>query len=270
WKIREDGSGLATRSVDGVLSWPGWEDAAVPPKNLGGYLRDFHKLLDEFGLKGVVYGHFGEGCLHVRLDFDLRSDGGVAHFQRLMAAAAELVVQHGGALSGEHGDGRARSEHLPAMYSQELIRAFGQFKAIWDPRGRLNPGVIVEPAGVADDLRMHHEWRKSPRVELALHDDRGSLGQAAHRRVGVAPGRAGVWQGRLLGAAGTRGWKSPEVGEALDLCLSCKGCRIDCPVGVDMARYKSECPHRRYTHRIRPASHYSMAWLPRLARVAAK
>jgi len=294
WKIREDGSGLATRSVDGVLSWPGWEDAAVPPKNLGGYLRDFHKLLDEFGLKGVVYGHFGEGCLHVRLDFDLRSDGGVAHFQRFMAAAAELVVQHGGALSGEHGDGRARSEHLPAMYSQELIRAFGQFKAIWDPRGRLNPGVIVEPAGVADDLRMHHEWRKSPRVELALHDDRGSLGQAVHRCVGVARcrvgsggvmcpsyratrdekdstrGRARVLQEMLLGETVTRGWKSPEVGEALDLCLSCKGCKIDCPVGVDMASYKSEYLHQRYKHRIRPASHYSMGWLPRLARVAAK
>ncbi|MFO7191040.1 FAD-binding and (Fe-S)-binding domain-containing protein [Thermocrispum sp.] len=293
WKIREDGSGLATRSVDGVLSWPGWEDAAVPPRNLGAYLRDFHRLLDQFGLKGVVYGHFGEGCLHVRLDFNLQSDDGVAHFRRFMAEAAKLVVAHGGTLSGEHGDGRARSEHLPTMYSDELIRAFGRFKAIWDPRGRLNPGVIVDPAGVADDLRMRHRWR-TPRVELALREDGGELGRAVHRCVGVARcrtgsggvmcpsyratrdekdstrGRARVLQEMLLGETVTKGWKSPEVAEALDLCLSCKGCKIDCPVGVDMASYKSEYLYQRYKHRLRPASHYSMGWLPRLARIAAK
>ncbi|MGH3469800.1 MAG: FAD-binding and (Fe-S)-binding domain-containing protein, partial [Thermocrispum sp.] len=293
WKIREDGSGLATRSVDGTLSWPGWEDAAVPPANLGGYLRGFHRLLDSFGLHGVVYGHFGEGCLHVRLDFDFRSDEGVALFQRFMAAAAKLVVEHGGALSGEHGDGRARSEYLPAMYSPGLLRAFGRFKAIWDPRGRLNPGVIVDPAGVADDLRMRHEWRPQ-RLKLALHDDRGGLGQAVHRCVGVARcrtgsggvmcpsyratrdekdstrGRARVLQEMLLGETVRRGWRSPEVGEALDLCLSCKGCKSDCPVGVDMASYKSEYLYQRYRFRLRPAAHYSMGWLPALARLAAR
>jgi len=295
WKIREDGSGLATRSVDGTLSWPGWEDAAVPPQNLGGYLRGFHRLLEQYGLHGVVYGHFGEGCLHVRLDFDFGSESGKQKFRQFMRAASKLVVQHGGALSGEHGDGRARSEFLPTMYSPQLLRAFARFKAIFDPRGRLNPGVIVDPSGVDDDLRLDpaNAWRKQ-RLQLALHEDRGELGRAVHRCVGVAKcrsgaggvmcpsyratrdekdstrGRARVLQEMLLGETVRRGWRSPEVGEALDLCLSCKGCKSDCPVGVDMASYKSEYLYQRYKHRLRPAAHYSMGWLPALARLASR
>lgn len=293
WKIREDGSGLATRSIDGTLSWPGWEDAAVPPENLGAYLRGFHRLLDTYGLHGVVYGHFGEGCLHVRLDFDFSSQDGVARFEDFMRAASELVVKHGGALSGEHGDGRARSQFLPTMYSEETLRAFAEFKAIWDPRGRMNPGVIVDPNGVAEDLRLapDNEWRRLPTM-LALHEDRGEIGQAVHRCVGVGKcrtssggvmcpsyratrdekdstrGRARVLQEMLLGETIKDGWRSREVGEALDLCLSCKGCKSDCPVGVDMATYKSEYLYQRYRWRPRPASHYSMGWLPVLARAA--
>ncbi|MQA62707.1 MAG: FAD-binding protein [Actinophytocola sp.] len=295
WKIREDGAGLATRSVDGTLSWPGWEDAAVPPENLGSYLRGFYALLDKYGLHGVVYGHFGEGCLHVRLDFDFSTTGGVGKFRDFMRAASELVVAHGGALSGEHGDGRARSEFLSTMYSQEMLRAFAEFKAVWDPRGRLNPGVIVDPSAVSDDLRLDpgNKWRKLP-VKLALHEDRGEIGQAVHRCVGVGKcrttsggvmcpsyratrdekdstrGRARVLQEMLLGETVKDGWRSDEVGEALDLCLSCKGCKSDCPVGVDMATYKSEYLFQRYRRRIRPASHYSMGWLPMLARAGAR
>lgn len=295
WKIREDGAGLATRSVDGTLSWPGWEDAAVPPENLGGYLRGFHRLLEEYGLHGVVYGHFGEGCLHVRLDFDFTTERGVRHFESFMRAASELVVRHGGALSGEHGDGRARSAYLSTMYSPELLDAFARFKAIWDPRGRMNPGVLVRPNGAAEDLRIQpaHSWKRLP-TTLALHDDKGSFGQAVHRCVGVGKcrttsggvmcpsyratrdekdstrGRARVLQEMLLGDTVRDGWRSKEVGEALDLCLSCKGCKSDCPVGVDMATYKSEYLYHRYRWRPRPASHYSMGWLPALAKVASR
>ncbi|MGH3449442.1 MAG: FAD-binding and (Fe-S)-binding domain-containing protein [Haloechinothrix sp.] len=295
WKIREDGSGLATRSVDGTLSWPGWEDSAVPPGNLGSYLRDFHDLLDSYGLHGVVYGHFGEGCLHVRLDFDFSTTAGVEHFESFMAAAAKLVVAHGGALSGEHGDGRARSAYLSTMYSPEMIEAFGEFKAIWDPNGKLNPGVLVRPNGAAEGLRLDpgNTWQTVP-VSLALHDDRGQIGQAVHRCVGVGKcrmssggvmcpsfratrdekdstrGRARVLQEMLLGETVQDGWHSREVGEALDLCLSCKGCKSDCPVGVDMATYKAEYLYQRYRRRLRPASHYSMGWLPMAARMASR
>lgn len=295
WKIREDGSGLATRSVDGTLAWPGWEDAAVPPENLGGYLREFHQLLERYGLYGVVYGHFGEGCLHVRLDFDFATESGVGRFEMFMAEASRLVVAHGGANSGEHGDGRARSAYLSTMYSARMLDAFERFKAVFDPDGKLNPGVLVRPDGAAENLRLSpaHTWKSLP-TKLALHEDKGSIGAAVHRCVGVAKcrtgsggvmcpsyratrdekdstrGRARVLQEMLLGETIQDGWRSDEVGEALDLCLSCKGCKSDCPVGVDMASYKSEYLYQRYKRRLRPASHYSMGWLPLAARAATR
>ncbi|MBA0127345.1 FAD-binding protein [Haloechinothrix sp. YIM 98757] len=295
FKIREDGSGLATRSPDGTMSWPGWEDAAVPPRNLGAYLRDFHHLLDEYGLFGVVYGHFGEGCLHVRLDFDLSSERGVRRFEEFMSAAALLVVRHGGAPSGEHGDGRARSAQLPAMYSAEMLTAFAEFKAIWDPDNRMNPGIITDPDRESAGLRMgpQNTWLPLP-TSLELHEDGGSIGTAVHRCIGVGKclntsggvmcpsyratrnekdstrGRARVLQEMILGDVVTDGWQSEEVGEALDLCLSCKGCKSDCPVGVDMATYKTEYLYQRYRGKLRPAAHYSMGWLPSLARLASR
>lgn len=295
FKIREDGSGLATRSLDGRMSWPGWEDAAVPPERLGRYLREFDALVAEFGLSGVVYGHFGEGCLHVRLDFDLSSHTGVERFEEFMRRAAELVAGHGGANSGEHGDGRARSEVLATMYSPQMLAAFAEFKQIWDPKGRMNPGIIVNPARMSDDMRHSPEntWRSLP-VSLAFHDDRGNIGKAVHRCIGVGKcrtlsggvmcpsyratlderdstrGRARVLQEMMLGETITDGWQSREVGEALDLCLSCKGCSSDCPVGVDMASYKSEYLYQRFKGKIRPLSHYSMGWLPFTSRFASK
>lgn len=295
FKIREDGSGLATRSLDGRMSWPGWEDAAVPPDRLGSYLRDFDALVSEFGLAGVVYGHFGEGCLHVRLDFDLGSKTGVTRFEEFMFRAAELVAGHGGANSGEHGDGRARSEVLARMYSPEMLETFAEFKRIWDPEARLNPGVIVDPAKMTEDLRHSpdNSWRQLP-VSLAFDDDRGDIGKAVHRCIGVGKcrtlsggvmcpsyratldekdstrGRARVLQEMLLGEVVTDGWQSDAVGEALDLCLSCKGCSSDCPVAVDMASYKSEYLYQRYKRTLRPLSHYSMGWLPLTARFASK
>ena len=283
WRIREDGAGLATRMPDGAEAWSGWEDAAVPPERLGAYLRDFDALLGRHGRRGPTYGHYGDGCLHVRIDFDLRGPG----YRKFLEEAADLVVSHGGSLSGEHGDGQARSELLPRMYSPEIMAAFGRFKAVFDPRGLMNPGRIVDPLPLDADLRVVVAPSRIPvRSELALHADQGSLAAATRRCVGVGKclttsggvmcpsyratreekhstrGRARLLFDMLNGSVIRDGWKSPEVREALDLCLSCKGCKRDCPVDVDMAAYKAEFLHQHYRGRLRPMSHYSMGFLP--------
>jgi len=287
WRIREDGAGICTRLPDGGEAWPGWEDAAVPPARLGSYLREFTKLLGAHGLRGAYYGHFGDGCIHVRIDFDLINDAGVVRFRRFMEAAADLVVAHGGSLSGEHGDGQARGELLSRMYPPEIIAAFGAFKAAWDPDGRLNPGRIVDPRPLDADLRLHvGRPTIDLRAGLSLRDDDGSFARASRRCMGVGKcitasggvmcpsyratgeerhstrGRARLLFEMANGQFVKEGWRSPEVAEALDLCLSCKGCKRDCPVSVDMATYKSEFLSHHYAGRLRPAAHYSMGWLP--------
>ncbi|MDQ3944351.1 MAG: FAD-binding oxidoreductase [Actinomycetota bacterium] len=293
WRIREEGAGLATRRPDGAEAWPGWEDAAVPPERLGSYLRQFEALLQRHGRDGVMYGHFGEGCVHVRIDFDLLTPQGVASFRRFIEDAADLVVAHGGSLSGEHGDGRARGELLERMYGPELVAAFAEFKRIWDPAGRMNPGVAVQSSRLDEDLRLGPGYRPG-RVAtvLALAEDRGSFASATRRCVGVGKcrqagggvmcpsyqvtreerhstrGRAHLLFEMLRGDLVTRGWRSEEVREALDLCLACKGCKSDCPVAVDMATYKAEFLHHHYARRLRPASHYSMGFLPLWVRLA--
>ena len=306
WRIREEGAGLASRSFDRpALS--GWEDAAVPPANLGRYLRDFEALMDQHGVQGVPYGHFGDGCVHVRIDFGLDEGQGRGAYRDFITDAARLTASHGGSFSGEHGDGRARSELLPLMYSTEAVELFGRVKHVLDPAGVLNPGVLVDPRPLDADLRgQHRSWGlQGDRQGLALlHDDvridgrvaGGSFGAAVHRCTGVGKcivaqpsggtvmcpsyqatrdekdstrGRARVLQemvdGRLVG----EGYRSPEVHEALDLCLSCKGCASDCPTGVDMATYKSEVLHQTYRGRVRPRSHYVLGRLPMWARLAA-
>ncbi|WP_328354931.1 FAD-binding oxidoreductase [Streptomyces sp. NBC_00445] len=284
WRVREDGAGLAARLVDGRESWPGWEDAAVAPENLAVYLRDFRKLLASHDLTGVLYGHFGAGCVHVRIDFDLATDTGRAATRRFLTEAAALVVEHGGTLSGEHGDGRARGELLEIMYSDRMIRTFAAFKEIFDPEGLLNPGVIVAPAPLDADLAL----RQLPLLETTFtfpHDEEGFTG-AVRRCVGVGRcrsdaggvmcpsyratgeendstrGRARLLQEMVRGGTVQDGWRSTEVRDALDLCLSCKACSSDCPVGVDMATYKAEFLHQHYKGRLRPRSHYSLGWLP--------
>ncbi|GAA0642478.1 FAD-binding and (Fe-S)-binding domain-containing protein [Kutzneria viridogrisea] len=283
WRIREDGAGLVTRTADGAEAWSGWEDAAVPPERLGAYLREFDALLGRHGRRGPTYGHYGDGCLHVRIDFDLRGSG----FRQFMEEAADLVVSHGGSLSGEHGDGQARSELLPRMYPPEVMAAFARFKSVFDPRGLMNPGRIVDPLPLDADLRVVIAPAKLPtRTSLALHADGGDLAAATRRCVGVGKclaagggvmcpsyrvtrqeqhstrGRARLLFEMLAGEVVPGGWRSREVRDALDLCLSCKGCKRDCPVDVDMAAYKAEFLHRHYRGRPRPASHYSMGWLP--------
>jgi FAD/FMN-containing dehydrogenase/Fe-S oxidoreductase len=288
WRIREDGAGILTRLPGGGEAWPGWEDAAVPPERFGAYMREFDTVLARHGRRGVYYGHFGDGCLHVRIDFDLTSRAGIANFRAFLEDAADLAVAHGGSLSGEHGDGAARAELLPRMYPPAIIRAFEEFKGIWDPDDRLNPDRVVRPARLDDDLRVFVGMPTLPdRPELAFRHDRGSFARATRRCLGVGKcvtahggvmcpsfratgeemhstrGRARLLFEMANGQVVQGGWQSDEVAEALDLCLSCKGCKRDCPVGVDMAAYKTEFLAQRYRRRRRPASHYSMGALPR-------
>ncbi|MFG2714756.1 FAD-binding and (Fe-S)-binding domain-containing protein [Streptomyces goshikiensis] len=294
WRIREDAAGTATRTPGGTsrtesggggMAWPGWEDCAVPPARLGAYLREFRALLAAHGLRGTPYGHFGEGCVHVRIDFDLVSPAGIARFRSFSGELADLVVSHGGSLSGEHGDGQARAELLPRMYGPEVIGLFGAYKDVWDPAGGMNPGMLVRPARLDENLRF-----------AVLPAGGGGLSDGVARCVGVAKcrttevggpgvmcpsyrvtgeerhstrGRARLLHEMLAGEVVTDGWRSREVAEALDLCLSCKGCRSDCPVGVDMAAYKAEFLHHHWSGRIRPPAHYLLGGLPRLLRTVA-
>jgi FAD/FMN-containing dehydrogenase/Fe-S oxidoreductase len=292
WRVREDGAGLAARLLDGGESWPGWEDAAVAPENLAGYLRDFRALLAAHRLTGVLYGHFGAGCVHVRIDFDLATDEGRAATRRFLREAAEVVVRHGGTLSGEHGDGRARSELLEIMYSPAVIVAFEAFKRTFDPDGLLNPGVIVAPAALDADLALDVPRPEGRTTLFTFPHDQDGFAGAVRRCVGIGRcrsgsggvmcpsyratgeenhstrGRARMLQEMLRGDVVRDGWRSTEVKDALDLCLSCKACSTDCPTGVDMATYKAEFLHQHYRGRIRPRSHYSLGWLPATSKLA--
>ncbi|MFJ3977965.1 FAD-binding and (Fe-S)-binding domain-containing protein [Streptomyces sp. NPDC090021] len=308
WRIREDAAGTATRTPDGRMAWPGWEDCAVPPARLGAYLREFRALLAAHGLRGTPYGHFGEGCVHVRIDFDLVSAAGVARYRTFSEELADLVVAHGGSLSGEHGDGQARAELLPKMYGDDVVRLFGAYKEVWDPAGGMNPGMLVRPARLDENLRFAvlpatpfaggvarcvgvakcrtgaPDGTGAPGAPGAPGGTGGTGGTGASGGSGVmcpsyrvtgeerhsTRGRARLLHEMLAGEIVTGGWRSPEVAEALDLCLGCKGCLSDCPVGVDMASYKSEFLHRHWAGRIRPLAHYTLGGLPAWLRLIAR
>ncbi|MER5487641.1 FAD-binding and (Fe-S)-binding domain-containing protein [Streptomyces sp. NPDC002812] len=284
WRIREDAAGTATRMPDGTMAWPGWEDCAVPPARLGAYLPEFRALLAEHGLRGSPYGHFGEGCVHVRIDFDLVTAPGVARFRAFSSDLADLVVAHGGSLSGEHGDGQARAELLPRMYGPSVIGLFEAYKRVWDPAGGMNPGILVRPARLDENLRFASlppalpfagEVARCVGVAKCRSTEVGGPGVMcpSYRATGEerhsTRGRARLLHEMLAGEIVTGGWRSAEVAEALDLCLGCKGCRSDCPVGVDMAAYKAEFLHHRWAGRLRPLSHYALGGLPGWLRLIA-
>ncbi|MGC3953546.1 MAG: FAD-binding and (Fe-S)-binding domain-containing protein [Propionicimonas sp.] len=285
WRVRADGAGLAETSWDRP-AYAGWEDAAVPPDRLGDYLRDFDALLDQHGLRAAPYGHFGEGCVHARIDFPLAAADGAVRLRAFLRDAAELVGGHGGSLSGEHGDGRARSELLPAMYSPAALALFAAVKRIFDPANLLNPGVLVDPAPVDAGLRT--DLARSPLTAahpglaagvhrcsgvgrcVSRHGDAADIMCPSYRATGEEKdstrGRAHVLQ-ELLGGTLPGGFAAPEVSAALDLCLACKGCARDCPTGVDLATYKSQVLAETYRGRVRPRSHYLLGRLPQLARL---
>ena len=340
WRIRADGAGLGGRTPpDGAgggdqQAWPGFEDAAVPPENLGAYLRDFTALMEEFDIDGLLYGHFGDGCVHVRLAMPLDTPEGVAHSRAFLQSAARICAAHGGSVSGEHGDGRARGELLRFMYSPKMLDLFARVKHVFDPDNLLNPGVLAAPmdeaeaasrararnaggagntgfAGIAGhsgstlelqpgvdplDANLRRVAARPMPADggFAFTHDGGDFTAAVHRCTGVGKCRAGVsgtfmcpsylatreekdvtrGRARILQEAANsqlvKAIDSPEVLEALDLCLACKACSADCPAGVDMARYRSEALFRTYRGRIRPLSHYTLGWLPRLTRVTAR
>lgn len=315
WRVREDGAGLSARLSTGGESWPGWEDSAVAPAKLADYLSDFRQLLARHGLKGVMYGHFGAGCMHIRITYDLRADAGRSVFRAFTREAAELVVRHGGSLSGEHGDGRARSELLTFMYSPRMLAAFSTYRRIWDPVGILNPGSLTEPDAMDSNLALQgvpqRQWRTSfdlrpvgagggssaetDSPETAAGSGKDPWVHALQSCIGVGRcrtdsggvmcpsyratkdekdstrGRSRVLQEMVRGARTVEeGWKSEEVREALDLCLSCKACSTDCPTGVDMATYKSEFFSHYYEGKRRPLSHFSLGWLPRWLKITGR
>jgi FAD/FMN-containing dehydrogenase/Fe-S oxidoreductase len=305
WRVREAGLG-ATAHVPGQPdTFEGWEDSAVAPDKLGDYLRDLQRLYDEFRYRNELmpslYGHFGQGCVHTRIPFDLYSAEGVAKYRRFMERAADLVVSYGGSLSGEHGDGQSRGELLVKMFGERLVGAFGELKAIFDPDNRMNPGKVVHPARLDEHLRLGGDWAPATTQVLffGYPHDGGSFTQAANRCVGVGKcrqhshrggavmcpsyqvtgeeehstrGRARLLFEMLNGHSDSPvgdGWRSAAVRDALDLCLACKGCKSDCPANVDMATYKAEflAQHFRGRQWRRPRSDLSLGWLPAAARL---
>src|SRR5207248_1704090 len=293
WKVRESGLGATAHVPDAPVTWEGWEDSAVPPDRVGDYLRDLRKLFDKYHYECALYGHFGQGCIHTRIDFDLESAPGIEKYKAFMNDATSLVVSYGGSFSGEHGDGQSKAQFLPKMFGLELVEAFRQFKTIWDPDGRMNPGKIVDPYHIDQHLRLGANYRPpEPVTHFTFPQDHRSFAFTTIRCVGVGEcrrheggtmcpsyratreeahstrGRAHLLFEMLQGDPLHGGWRDEHVKDALDLCLACKGCKSECPVNVDMATYKAEFLSHYYQGRLRPRSAYAMGLIHRWARLA--
>jgi FAD/FMN-containing dehydrogenase/Fe-S oxidoreductase len=294
WAVREAGLGATTfMPVSHKIAWPGWEDSAVPVDKLGAYLRDFRALLDRYSLDGSLYGHFGQACVHTSTDFDLETRDGIAQFRSFIEDAADIVLKYGGSFSGEHGDGQARGELLEKMYGRELVDGFREFKSIWDPRNRMNPGKVVDAYPLDSNLRLGTDYDPPVvKTTFGFERDQGSFARATLRCVGVGEcrkpdkgtmcpsymvtheekhstrGRARLLFEMMRGNPLEDGWRDEHVHEALDLCLSCKGCKADCPVNVDMATYKAEFLSHYYAGRLRPRSAYAFGLIMYWARLA--
>jgi len=293
WEVRESALGATSHVPGEPLEWEGWEDSAVAPEKLGSYLRELHTLMAGYGYRSALYGHFGHGCVHMRINFDLQSTVGIANFRKFVEEAADLVVGYGGSLSGEHGDGQSRAELLPKMFGPELVQAFRAFKALWDPQWKMNPGKIVEPYKLDENLRLGADYRPwEPRTHFHFREDHGSLADATLRCVGVGKcrqydggvmcpsfrvtreeehsprGRAHLLWEMTQGEVIEGGWCDEHVKQSLDLCLACKGCKSDCPVGVDVATYKAEFLSHYYQGRARPRSAYAFGNIDIWARLA--
>jgi FAD/FMN-containing dehydrogenase/Fe-S oxidoreductase len=298
WRVRESALGSTVFVPGEPHGWEGWEDAAVAPERLGSYLRQLWALMKEYGYRSPMYGHFGQGCVHTRINFDLESEPGIRKFRAFLDQATDIVIAHGGSISGEHGDGQARGALLPKMFGPELMQAFREFKTLWDPDNRMNPGKMIDPTDAAvyqpdEDLRLGAGYQsKRPETFFQFPDDHGSFGEATLRCVGVGAcrkdgtgtmcpsymatreeqhstrGRAHLLWELMEGKVLNPGWHNDAVREALDLCLSCKACKSECPVNVDVATYKAEFLAHYYSDRLRKPQHYAFGFMDRLARAA--
>ncbi len=293
WRLRESGPRAAAFAPGAAPQWEGWDDSAVAPEKLGGYLRDIRKLMNEYGYEGAFYGHFGHGCIHMRLTFDFESEAGIRKYGDFIERAADLVVSYGGSLSGEHGDGQSRGALLPRMFGPELMNAFREFKTVWDPGNNLNPHKVVDAYLPTENLRLGTDYKPlQPETHFKFIDDDGSFAKAAARCIGIGAcrkldsgsmcpsymvtleeehstrGRAHMLFEMLQGEVVGGGWKNEEVKKALDLCLACKACKSECPANVDIATYKAEFLSHYYQGRLRPLHAYAFGMIDRWARVA--
>jgi FAD/FMN-containing dehydrogenase/Fe-S oxidoreductase len=294
WEVREAGLG-ATAFIPGKPdTYEGWEDSAVPPERVGDYLRDLHRLGKKYDYHSALYGHYGQGCIHARWNFDLTTKDGIAKFRRFLDDASDLVLAYGGSLSGEHGDGQSRAELLPKMFGDELVEGFREFKSIWDPDWKMNPGKVVDAYRITDNLRLGTSYNPPRlRTHFAYENDRGSFAHATTRCVGIGNcrkthgkvmcpsymvtreekhttrGRARILWEMLNGGELTM-WRDEEVFESLDLCLACKGCTNECPVHVDLPTLKAEFLSRYYAGRRRPRHAYAFGLIDQVARMASR
>ena len=295
WHVRESALGAVAIQPGKRPGWEGWEDSAVPPNRLGSYLRAIYALMGEYNYDSPLYGHFGEGCVHMRIDFDLQTDPGIQQFREFIDRATDIVVAHGGSISGEHGDGQSRGALLPKMFGPELMEAFREFKHLWDPDNRMNPGKLIDARQPHADLRLGADYNPRPvNTIFRFPIDNGSLANATLRCVGVGAcrkeeggamcpsymatreekhstrGRAHLLWELLQGEVLEGGWQNEDVKDALDLCLSCKACKTECPTNVDLATYKAEFLAHYYEGRSRPLYAYAFGLIDRWARMASR
>ena len=295
WKLRESGPRAAAAAPGMPPEWEGWDDAAVPPEKLGNYLRDIRRLLDEYHYHTSFYGHFGHGCIHMRVSFDLESEEGIRNYYEFVQRAADIVVSYGGSLSGEHGDGQSRAALLPKMFGPELIKAFGEFKSAWDPDNKMNPNKVVNAYLPTENLRLGADYKPNdPKTYFQFPDDGGSFAKATVRCIGLGEcrkqdsgsmcpsymvtleeehstrGRAHMLWEVLQGEVVSDGWKDEHVKKALDLCLSCKACKSECPTNVDVATYKAEFLAHYYEGKRRPLHAYAFGMIDRWAEMGSK
>ncbi len=293
WEVRESSLGSTAFVPGSPDTWPGWEDSAVPVARIGEYVRKLRELFDKFGYHVSTYGHFGQGIIHCRIPFNLYTQEGIDKYRRFMDEATDLCHSLGGSFSGEHGDGQARAMYLPKMFGPKLVQAFGEFKSIWDPQWKMNPGKVVDPYSVTENMRLSQDYNPpQPKTYFQFPDDRFTFSRAALRCVGVGEcrreggqvmcpsymvtreemhstrGRARLLWEMLNGEVLADGWRNETVNEALDLCLACKGCKGDCPVNVDMATYKAEFRAHHYARRLRPRYMYAFGWIHIWSRLA--
>ncbi len=290
WKIRESGPRAASAVPGSLPRWEGWDDASVAPEKLGPYLRELRALLDEYNYQAAFYGHYGHGCIHMQVSFDFESEQGIRRYAEFIDRGADLVIRYGGSLSGEHGDGQSRGALLPKMFGPDLMRAFGEFKAVWDPANRMNPHKLIDAYQPTENLRLGADYRPAqPATFFSFPDDKGSFTKATMRCIGLGEcrkhdygtmcpsymatleerhstrGRARLLWELLQNEVLTDSWKSEEVKEALDLCLSCKACKSECPTNVDLATYRAEFLAHYYEGRRRPLEAYAFGLIDKWA-----